>query len=162
MSLLDPAVLLAGLLMAHSAFNLSFVDEVKTLTPISFCMKNGRLDPKFHEGTTQANAVAAAKTELLASQAQCDAWAFAREGVMQEDGHVVHTLTVSSWSTGMKSPVDFVQRFERVPRFKLDGEPLVASDGVILIGPQAEQTVALLRKGIAKHPDGGSRWDTWH
>jgi hypothetical protein len=161
-NIFDPAVLLAGYLMAHSAFNLSFVDEVKTLTPMSLCAKDGKLSPKFHTGTTQADAVSAAKLELSTNQAQCDSWAFAREGVMQEDGHDVHTLAVSSWSSGMKEPVDFVQRFERAPRFKLVGEPLAASGGVILIGPQSEQMIVLLRKGIAKHPDGGNRWDAWH
>ena len=38
---------LAGYLLAHSATNLSLVEEVKVLTPFSLCLKNGQLHTQF-------------------------------------------------------------------------------------------------------------------
>ena len=162
MNVLDQAILLAGYLLAHSADNLSFVDEVKVLTPFSICLRGGELHTKFHTGKTQAEAVAVAKQELAANQEKCDAWAFAREGRLEESAQMRYTLSVSAWSTGMGNPVVFVQRFARSPTFKLLGEPLVGVEGVILDAAQAKSILTVLREGISRHEDGGPKWDSWY
>lgn len=162
MNILDQAILLAGYLLAHSAENLSFVDEVKVLTPFSICLRGGELNTKFHTGKTQAEAVAAAKQELAANLDKCDAWAFAREGRLDENDQVTQTLSVSAWSSGMENTVVFVQRFVRLPKFKLIGMPMVAVDGVILEPAKSEPVLAVLRTGISRHQDGGPKWDSWH
>ena len=162
MNILDQAILLAGYLLAHSAENLSYVDEVKVLAPFSICFRGGELHTKFHTGKTQAEAVATAKQELAANHDKCDAWAFAREGRLDENEQITQTLSVSAWSSGMRDSVAFIQRFIRSPKFKLIGEPIVAVDGVILEATKSEPVLAVLRTGISRHLDGGPKWDSWH
>lgn len=162
MIVLDQAVLLAGYLLAHSSMNLSFVDEVKVLTPFSLCLRGGELHTKFHTGKSQAEAVAAAKQELAANRDKCDAWAFAREGRLDENEQVTQTVSVSAWSSGMEDSVAFVQRFRRSPQFKLIGDPIVAVDGVIFDSTKSKPILAVLRTGISRHEDGGPKWDSWH
>jgi hypothetical protein len=162
MTVLDQAVLLAGYLLAHSSMNLSFVDEVKVLTPFSLCLRGGELHTKFHTGKSQAEAVAAAKQELAANRDKCDAGAFAREGRLDENDQVSQTVSVSAWSSGMEDSVAFVQRFRRSPQFKLIGDPMVAVDGVILDSTKSKPILAVLRTGISRHEDGGPKWDSWH
>ena len=162
MSVLDQAVLLAGYLLAHSFMNLSFVDEVKVLTPFSICVRGGELHTKFHKGKSQAEAVATAKQELAANQDKCDAWAFAREGRLDENDEVTQTVSVSAWSTGMGDSVVFIQRFRRSPKFQLIEDPMVGVDGVILDSAKAKPILAILCTGISRHEDGGPKWDSWH
>ncbi|MFA5985535.1 MAG: hypothetical protein WC782_16070 [Methylococcaceae bacterium] len=163
MIILDQAVLLAGYLLAHSALNLSYINEVKVLTPFSICLKNGQLQSKFHKGTNQAEAVALAKDELKLNQSKCDAWAFAREGTLEENGRLTNTLSVSSWSAGMQEPIVLVQRFEREPKFKLINDPIIGVDGAIAINSeQSKNILSLLYKGISQHEDGGLLWSSWH
>jgi hypothetical protein len=159
---LDQAVLLGGYLLAHCAQNLSFVDEVKVLTPFSISLKDGKLHTKFHSGKTQAEAVATAKQELEANKTNCDAWAFAREGRFDDNGRSVETLSVSAWSTGMGESVIFIQRFERSPTFKLVGDPWIGIDDHVLDDANAKPILVILRKGISQHNDAGPKWDSWH
>lgn len=162
MNILDQAILLAGYLLAHSAENLSYVDEVKILTPFSICLRGKELHTKFHTGKTQAEAIETAKQELAANHDKCDAWAFAREGRLDENNEVTQTLSISAWSTGMKDSAVFIQRFTRSPKFKLIGEPMVAIDGVVLESTKLGPVLAVLRTGISRHQDGGPKWDSWH
>jgi len=148
--------------MGYSADNLSYVDEVKILAPFSICLKNGEPLTKFHTGKTQTDAIMLAKEELKLNQNKCDAWAFTREGVMEENGKNISTVSVSGWSEGMESPVDFVQRFERTPVYRLLGDPLVIVNGVVLGNEEAKPILATFEKGILSHEDAGPKWKSWH
>lgn len=159
---IDQAAMVAGFLLANSADNLSYVDEVKVLTPISICLKNDQFHPKLHTGKSQTEAVVLAKEELAANQSKCDSWAFAREGVLDEKGLQIHTISVSAWSTGMNEPVVFIQRFARTPKFRLDGEPIIGIAEIMLDTGKASSMLNVLRKGISLHEDGGPKWDSWH
>lgn len=57
MNILDQAILLAGYLLAHSADNLSYIYEVRVLTPFSICLRDGEFHTKFHTGKTQADLI---------------------------------------------------------------------------------------------------------
>jgi hypothetical protein len=159
---LDQATMIAGFLLANSADNLSYVDEVKVLTPFSICLKKNQLHPKFHTGESRAEAVALAEKELTENKLKSDAWAFAREGTFDEEGQLVHTISISAWARGMQKPVFFIQRFERIPRFRLIAEPIIGVDGVIVDAEQSKPILINLRKGVALHEDGGSKWSSWH
>lgn len=159
---LDQAILLAGYLLAHSAENLAHVDEVKVLTPISICVRDGKLSAKFHKGRTQAEAVEQAKHELSTNIDKCDAWAFAREGTIMDTLPVKSTLSVSAWASGMTQKLVAIQRFSRSPKFRLLGETIVALDDQVLDGSQKIDMLAKLRTGISQHDVGGPKWDTWH
>lgn len=161
MTILDQAVLLAGFHLAHSANNLSYVDEVKVLTPTSIDIRDGKYHVNLHSGKTQAEAVAKAKQELTINRADYDSWAFAREGTLEEDAEVASTLGVSAWARGMEDQVVIVQRFVRKPQLQLVGVPMVAL-GSLLLAPEAEQPILeLLRRGVSLHPDGGPKWESW-
>jgi hypothetical protein len=162
MTVLDQAVLLAGYLLAHSSMNLSFIDEVKVLTPISICLRGGELHTKFHTGKSQAQAIATAKQELAANQDKWDAWAFAREGSLDENDEITQTLSVSAWSSGMGDSVIFIQCFRRSPKFKLIGDPIVGFNGEVLDSAKSKPILAVLRTGISRHEDGGPKWASWH
>lgn len=162
MNIIEQALFWGGFLLAHSADNLSYIDEVKVLTPFSICFKAGEIHTQFHTGRTQAEAIAKAKDDLGANSAQCEAWAFAREGRLDENGKHLATLSVSAWATGMKTPIDIIQRFERSPRFRLIEEPWLALDGKILDSTESPPLLTVLRHGISRHEDGGPKWDSWH
>ena len=158
----DQAAMIAGYLLANSANLLSYIDEVKVLTPFSIGFKKNQFHTKFHTGKSQAEAVASAKEELTANESKFDAWAFAREGTLEESGHPVHTISVSAWSIGMREPVIFIQRFERAPRFRLIADQLVGIDGVILDIEMSKPIIIILLKGISLHEEGWSKWGVWH
>ncbi|WP_434515850.1 hypothetical protein AB6Q56_04005 [Dechloromonas sp. ARDL1] len=162
MSVVDQAVLLAGYLLAHSAANLSFVEEVKVLTPFSICLRNGQLYTKFHTGKTQAEAVVNAKEELSVNAAKCDAWAFTREGRMEEEGRTTMSLAVSAWANGMNEQIVFIQRFSRAPKFRLNGSPTVAIGERLLESSESEPLLTVLRTGISRHEEGGPQWNSWY
>ena len=159
---IDQAVTLAGFLLANSADNLSYIDEVKVLTPFSICFKKNQFHPKFHTGKSQAEAVTEATKELIENKSKCDAWAFAREGVSKENGQPSYAILVYAWSKGMHNPVLIIQSFVRVPIFRLDGAPIVGVDGVAVSAEESKPILNFLQKGIYLHEDGGSKWDTWH
>ena len=161
MTLLEPSVLLAGYLMAHSAFNLSFIDEVKVLAPFSLCVKDGAFHTKFHTAPSQSQAISAAKKELMENQNRCTSWALAREGWFEENGRRMSALVVTAWSEGMPYHADYVQQFERTPKFRLIGAPTIAVQGLELTGVALEQARTTLLKGVAKHEDGGRLWESW-
>ena len=158
----DQAAMLAGYLLANSADHLSYVDEVNVLTPFSIGFKKNQFHPKFHTGKSQAEAVASAKEELTENESKYDAWAFAREGTLEENEQPVHTISVSAWSIGIREPVIFIQRFERAPRFRLIADPFVGVNGVILDMEMSKPIIVILLKGISKHEEGGHKWSAWH
>lgn len=158
----DQAVMIAGYLLANSADNLSYIDEVKVLTPFTICLKNGQFHPKFYTGNSQAESIAAAKQELTANKSKYDAWALAREGTLDVTGHSIHTISVSAWAIGMQEPIVFIQRFARVPRFRLIDVPIVGLEGSIVGIEQSKPMLSVLLKGVSLHEDGGLKWGSWH
>ena len=80
---------------------------------------------------------------------------------MEEDSEIKSTLSVSAWAKGMEDQVVFIQVFTRSPHFHLIDEAMVAYKGEILPQSAARPHLDLLRSGIAQHPDGGPKCDTW-
>ena len=159
---LDQATMIAGFLLAHSANNLSYIDEVKVLTPTSICLKNKQLHPKFYTGKSHKDAVDNAKKELATNNSKCDAWAFASEGNLDADGQQIPAISVSAWSRGLTESVIFIQPFARIPRFKIEGEPIIGINGVGLNAQQSKPILIVLKKGISLHEDAGPKWDSWN
>jgi len=159
----DSLILLAGFVLAHAAWSVSDLPKGELLVPLAIVEKNGQRQLLRFEAPTQAQAIAEGKTTLTHRQAQLDAWAFGREGLMPEGPGKVDVLTVDAWAQGMARPITFVQRFSPYSSgaFGIKGDAMVVVDGKVLEGTEAAHVVSRLYDGVLQHPKAGQLWQGW-
>ena len=159
----ESAILLAGFVLGHAAWSISDLPKGALLVPLAMVEKNGQRQLLRFEAQTQDQAIADGKTTLATRQHEFDAWAFGREGLMQEARGKVDVLTVDAWATGMTRPITFVQRFSPYSSgaFRTNGDPIVVVDGKALEGAEAVQLVKRLYDGVRQHPKAGQLWQEW-
>ena len=159
----ESAILLAGFVLGHAAWSISDLPKGALLVPLAMVEKNGQRQLLRFEAQTQDQAIADGKTTLAKRQHEFDAWAFGREGLMQEARGKVDVLTVDAWATGMTRPITFVQRFSPYSSgaFRIKGDPIVVVDGKALEGAEAVQLVKRLYDGVRQHPKAGQLWQEW-
>lgn len=159
----ESAILLAGFVLGHAAWSISDLPKGALLVPLAIVEKNGQRQLLRFEAQTQDQAIADGKTTLAKRQHELDAWAFGREGLMQEAHGKVDVLTVDAWATGMTRPITFVQRFSPYSSgaFRIKGDPIVVVDGNALEGAEAVQLVKRLYDGVRQHPKAGQLWQDW-
>ena len=159
----DSLILLAGFVLAHAAWSVSDLPKGELLVPLAVVEKNGQRQLLRFEAQTQQQAIAEGKTTLANRQAQLDAWAFGREGLMPEGTGKVDVLTVDAWAKGMARPITFVQRFSPYSSgaFRIKGDAMVVVDGKVLEGPKAARLVSRLYDGVLQHPKAGQLWQGW-
>ena len=159
----DALVLLAGFVLAHAAWSVSDLPKSEVLVPLAIVEKGGQRQLLRFEAPTQEQAIAQGKTMLARRQADADAWAFAREGVITEKAARVDVLSVDAWAKGMPRPASFIQRFSPAAAgaFKLKGDALVIVNGKALEGPEAARLSQRLHDGAAQHPKVGPLWPGW-
>ena len=159
----DSLILLAGFVLAHAAWSVSDLPKGELLVPLAVVEKNGQRQLLRFEAQTQALAIAEGKTTLTNRQAQLDAWAFGREGLMPEGPGKVDVLTVDAWAKGMARPITFVQRFSPYSSgaFGIKGDAMVVVDGKVLEGTEAARVVRRLYDGVLQHPKAGQLWQGW-
>jgi hypothetical protein len=159
----DSLVLLAGFALAHAAWSVSDLPAGELLVPLAVVEKDGRRQLLRFEARTQEEAIAQAKAALAQRQAELDAWALAREGVMSRGAGKVDVLSVDAWAKGMGQPITFVQEF--IPyssgAFQVRGDALAIVDGRTLAGAEAARLVAKLYEGVRQHPKAGQLWQGW-
>jgi len=107
----DSLILLAGFVLAHAVWSVSDLPKSELLVPLAIVVEHGQRQLLRFEAPTQEQTIAEGKTTLANRQAELDAWAFGREGLMPEGTGKVDVLTVDAWVKGMARPITFVQRF---------------------------------------------------
>jgi len=161
--ILNPALILAGFVLAHAAW--SVFDVRETLVPMAVIEKDGKRTLVRFEADTQAKAIDKGKASMAAATKTADAWALAREDLMPEGGGKIEVFSVTFWSKGMESPAVLIQRFEPLAKngtFKLIGEPKVVIRGVVQKPEQAKELLRAVRQGVSQHPQAARLWDSWH
>jgi len=159
----DSLILLAGFVLAHAAWSVSDLPKGELLVPLAVVEKNGQRQLLRFEAQTQAQAIAEGKTTLTNRQAELDAWAFGREGLMPDGTGKVDVLTVDAWAQGMARPITFVQRFSPYSSgtFRITGDAMFVVDGKVLEGTEAARLVSRLYDGVRQHPKAGQLWQGW-
>lgn len=159
----DSLILLAGFVLAHAAWSVSDLPKDELLVPLAVVEKNGQRQLLRFEAQTQAQVIADGKATLANRQAQLDAWAFGREGLMPEGTGKVDVLTVDAWAQGMARPITFVQRFRPYSSgaFRITGDAMVVIDGKVLEGTEAALVMKRLYDGVRQHPKAGQLWQGW-
>ena len=142
---------------------MSDLPKGELLVPLAVFERNGQRQLLRFEAQTQEQAIAEGKTTLANRQAQLDAWAFVREGLMPQGTGKVDVLTVDAWAKGMARPITFVQRFSPYSfgAFGIKGDAMVVVDGKVLEGPEAARLVKRLYDGVRQHPKAGQLWQGW-
>ncbi len=159
----DSLILLAGFVLAHAAWSLSDLPTGELLVPLAVVEKNGQRQLLRFEAQTQEQAIAEGRATLTNRQAELDAWALGREGLMPEGTGRVDVLTVDAWAQGMARPITFVQRFSPFSSgaFGIKGDAMVVVDGKALGGTEAARVVRRLYDGVRQHPKAGQLWQGW-
>lgn len=159
----EAAMLLAGFVLAHSAWSVSDLPKGDLLVPLAMVEKGGKRQLIRYEAKTQEQAISKAKEEMAKASAEVDAWAFAREGQFKEGDKYVDAISVDAWAKGMTAPITFVQRFQPYAsgRFRLLGDPLVVIDGKIQSPRDSADLVSKLNRGIQSHQKAAEHWSEW-
>ena len=163
MAIAESLLLLAGFVFAHATWNISDLQQGELLVPLAIVEKSGQRQLLRFEAATQERAIAEGKVGLKKRENDVDAWAFAREGQLQESGKYVDVLTVESKAKGMTETVIFVQRFQPLykGRFLLLGEPIISIGGKVVPDEEAKVLLAQLRAGIQSHGKAAELWNQW-
>ena len=159
----DLAVLLAGFVLAHCAWSVSDLPRGELLVPMAMIEKSGYRQLLRFQADTQEQAIADGKATLAKRQADLDAWAFGREGLMQEGLAKVDVLTIDAWGKGMARPSPS-SRSSLLPRPEPFGSSAIRSifvDGKAVEGAEAARLLKTLGDGVRQHPKVGQLIESW-
>ncbi len=159
----DSLLTLAGFVFAHAAWSVSDLPKGELLVPLAIAEKSGQRQLLRFEASSQEQAIAEGKSMLAKHEKDLDAWAFAREGQMKEDGTYVDVLTVEAKHRGAGSSVVFVQRFQPFANggFKFLGSPIVSVGGKTLPAAEAKPLLVKLLAGVQTHAKAAEHWSKW-
>jgi len=160
----EGALLLAGFVLAHSAWSISDLPAGDFLVPLAIVESNGERKLLRFEADTQEQAITRGKAEVASLSATVDAWAFAREGLMPDGDSKADVLSVDVWARGMDTPVTIVQRF--VPNaseggFRIVGEPILVAGGVVQPDAASRSAIDAVLRGVQSHPKVAPLWSSW-
>lgn len=159
----DSLMTLAGFVFAHATWSVSDLPAGDLLVPLAIVEKSGQRQLVRFEAETQEQAISQGKATLQAHEQDVDAWAFAREGKIQEAGKYVDVLTIEAKATGMSESIIFAQRFQPFSQgqFQLIGEPLVFVGGKSASAEESKTLVAKLIMGVQSHGKAAELWNQW-
>jgi hypothetical protein len=154
---------LAGFAFAHAAWSVSDLCEGELLVPLAVVEKLGQRQLLRFEAESQEEAIAEGKATLAQHEKELDAWAFVREGQIEQQGSVTDVLTIEAKRRGAQVAVVFVQPFRPFAsgEFRLLGAPMVVVGGKALSSLQAEPLVAQLIVGVHTHSKAAESWQEW-
>jgi hypothetical protein len=117
------------------------------------------------EAETQEAAISKGKAVTAEASATADAWAFAREGLMNnEDGSKADVFLVDFWARGMNEPATIIQPFEPYAKrhhLRIVGTAMLVVDGKIQDSTKAAPLVAQVDAGIRQHSKAAPLWAKW-
>lgn len=158
----ESALVLGGFVLAHAC--LSIADTHGSLVPLAIVERNSRRQALRFVAKTQIEAIAQAK-ERLASMTDADAWAFAREGLINEGGQKVDVLSVEIWGRGSLDRVTVMQRFEPFAarnHFNLIGVPKLIVNGALQSLSESRTVLDAIDRGVMQHSKVAPLWAGWH
>lgn len=160
----EPAGLLAGFVLAHAVWNVSDLPEGALLVPLAVVEVGSERRLMRFEAENQERAIAEGKSAMRDAMATADAWAFARDGLIDRRGQKVDVLSVDFWATGMAKPATLVQEYQppaRFGRFHLLGDPVLVLEGAAQAPAAASDVLDRVRTGIRSHAKVAGLWDSW-
>lgn len=165
---------LGGLALAHAAWSVSELPAGQALAPLAFVRRGTDLQLMRFEAESQELAIKGGRAALAKKQSTLDAWAFAREGLMDgrafELGEVasseagkVDVLAVDAWSHEMQDAITVIQAYQpfATGQFRVVGAALIVADGQTLEGARAERLRKLVYAGVRKHEKVAPMWKQW-
>jgi hypothetical protein len=171
---LESTLHLAGLALAHAAWSVSDLEKGQALAPLAFVRRGTDLQLLRFEAESQELAIQGGRAALAKQQSTLDAWAFAREGLMDERAFAledvksseqgkVDVLAIDAWSYEMKEPVTVIQAYQPLAcgQFKVRGEVLIVLSGKSVEGAKAKKMRAHVYDGVMKHEKVGPLWPGW-
>lgn len=161
----ENGLLLAGFVLAHALWSVSDLPKGALLVPLAVIETNeGRQLHRF-ASQTQVEAIAKGKNYLSKLGPGVKAWAFAREGLMNDGKNKIDVISVDVWAVGMYKPITLVQRFEpygNKGHFRVIGEPDLVVNGVTQKPPDTQKGIDLVLRGVLSHPKVAPLWEAWH
>ena len=104
--------MLVGFTFAHATWNVSDLPKGELLCPLAIVQKGEKRELQRFEAVTQESAISQGKIAMGKLQGTSEAWAFAREGLINESTGKVDVLVADFWGKGMDKPCTLLQRFE--------------------------------------------------
>ncbi len=161
---MDEALNFGGFVLAHAAVVANALEPGELICPFAVVSNGSDRQILHFEAESQTEAVEQGKASLEQLKAKIDFWAFGREGLYGEIDKPeakVDALVVSAWTHGMEEAVNLLQRFRtKQAGFALFGPIEVVVNGQVQEGDLAAAMRAVVKQGIAKHPQGGN-WGSW-
>ena len=159
----DAAVSLAGFVLAHAVWSVSDLPQGELLVPLAMIEKAGQRKLQRYVAETQEQAIAEGKLEMGKLSGKVDAWAFAREGQINEGSGYVDVISVDAWAKGMTEATVFVQKFRPFAsgKFGILGDPWVVDDGKLQNPSSSSDLIAKLKLGIQSHSKAAEHWSEW-
>ena len=166
-ALSEPALSLAGFVLAHAAWSLSDLDDGDHLCPLAVVEQhdNSRRMTRF-EADTQEQAIIAGKMAMRAATGVARAWAFAREGAWGKlgGGASGDVLAIDFWGSGMPAPATLMQPFYRVTsggRFRIGSVPSLLVGENVLPADTASRSIETIMAGVHSHAMVSTLWQSW-
>ncbi len=164
MGITESILLIAGYVLAHSAYSICDLPKDELLIPLAIVESNGEQRLIRFEADTQEEAISRAKEELEQLKPSSTSWAFARESIIRdESGEPRDFITVSAWTQGLEVELHIFQQFKPYyhdKNFKLLGNVQVAIDGQWLEEAQTKELLELIQQGVEQHPQ-YEQWKKW-
>jgi hypothetical protein len=160
----EVAAVLAGFVLAHAAWSVSDLPNAEGLVPLAVVVEHGERRLLRFQAETQEQAIAKGKVGMREAMTAADAWAFARDGLIEHRGQKRHGLTVEFWAKGMTAPAVLVQEYEPLTassKFRIIDDPMIVVTGVRQTPADVADVLKSIRAGIASHPKVASLWNSW-
>jgi len=161
----EQALSLAGFTLAHALWSVSDLVGNDLLCPLVFIERNAQRELVRFEAETQAAAISAGKAQLAQSAADVDRWAFAHEGLINEQGSKVDVVVVLLMAVKMMPSVTLIQRFAPFAKqnhFRLISCPTVSIDGVEQAPNSLPNVLLAVRSGVLEHGAVAKLWNSWN
>lgn len=165
---------LGGLALAHAAWSVCDLPAGQALCPLAFVRRGGELQLMRFEAESQERAIRGGRRELAKRQSQFDAWAFAREGLMDERvfglenakssaAGKLDVLAVDTWSHEMKKPITVIQAYQpfSTGEFRVLGDALIVANGETVDGPRGDRLRSHVYVGVQRHEKVAPMWKQW-
>ncbi|KGK08514.1 hypothetical protein [Vibrio navarrensis] len=144
---------LVGLILAHSIFIGSDLQEGELMVPRVIYYENSVRKMEVFEAETQVDAVANAELFIKNLPQEVDSWAYAQDGLVTlTSGEKQDVYYIKAWSRGMLAPLELYQPYTFSP-FSLDGNIKVLNYEASGLDMREENAfIRAIQEGAFAHP----------
>ena len=150
----DEALHLAGLALAHALWSASDLEGDDMLVPLAFVRDGAETKLLRFESETQEQAIKLGQAHMKDLTRKRLPWAFARDGIVREEGVPIDVIVVEAWSAGCEVVVSVAQKYVPLAQdrvFRLRGGLELALGGHIVPGEAASDALAVVEAGLLSH-----------